>query len=283
MRVAVTGLTGFIGRHVLRELRRIDGVHIVGVHRAEIAKADKAFIGVELIKTDLCAKSPSLINTISECDVLIHLAWGGLPNYNSLHHFENELPLQYAFLSACCKSGLKNLFVAGTCFEYGMSSGELEETDLALPRNPYGYAKDCLRRQLEYCINASNLEVNLTWSRLFYLYGKGQGQNSLYSQLISAINSDQPTFEMSNGHQLRDFSDIRDVAQDIVTLALNGKSNGIVNICSGKPISVLDFVEGVIRQRKSKIKLQRDRFAVPSYEPLAFWGSSKKLKFILNR
>ena len=35
---------------------------------------------------------------IGRPDVLIHLAWGGLPNYRSLHHFEGELPAQYRFL-----------------------------------------------------------------------------------------------------------------------------------------------------------------------------------------
>lgn len=29
-------------------------------------------------------------------DVLIHLAWDGLPNYKSLHHFETELPKHYS-------------------------------------------------------------------------------------------------------------------------------------------------------------------------------------------
>ena len=100
-------------------------------------------------------------------DVLIHLAWGGLPNYRSLHHFEHELPIQYRFLSDLVRSGLSGLVVAGTCFEYGMQSGQLSEDMGSCPDNPYGFAKDALRRQLEYLHEVNSFA--LTWARLFYI------------------------------------------------------------------------------------------------------------------
>ncbi len=53
-------------------------------------------------------------------DLLIHLAWQGLPNYKSLFHFENNLPVHYSFLKNMVVNGLKNMVVTGTCFEYGI-------------------------------------------------------------------------------------------------------------------------------------------------------------------
>ena len=132
------------------------------------------------------AKAPSnAFELMDGPDVLIHLAWGGLPNYNSLHHFEQELPAQYRFLKRLVQSGLKNLVVTGTCFEYGMQSGPLREEMETRPTNPYGLAKDALRRQLEFLKRERSFR--LTWVRLFYLYGDGQAENSLLPQLKAAV------------------------------------------------------------------------------------------------
>src|SRR6185312_13689123 len=125
--VAVSGASGFVGRHVVAELAR-RGEPATVLTRATLA--DPATV----------AQRP---------DTLIHLAWGGLPNYGSLHHFEDELPAQYTMLKAWVASGLKTLVVAGTCFEYGMQSGPLDEEMDTRPANPYGLAKDALRRQLQ--------------------------------------------------------------------------------------------------------------------------------------
>ena len=69
----------------------------------------------------------NMFSLMGNPDVLIHLAWQGLPNYKSLHHFESELPVQYDFLSTLIKEGLQSIVVVGTCFEYGMQSNSLSE------------------------------------------------------------------------------------------------------------------------------------------------------------
>ena len=135
--------------------------------------------------------------------MLIHLAWGGLPNYPSLHHFERELPAHYALLKRLVDEGLSTLVVAGTCFEYGMQSGPLAETLAAAPANPYALAKDALRRQLQAL--QRERPFALTWARLFYLYGEGQAETALWPQLRRAVESGAATFPMSGGEQLRDY------------------------------------------------------------------------------
>ena len=94
-----------------------------------------------------------------------------LSNYKSLYHFETELPRQYHFLESMIDAGLPSLLVIGTCFEYGMQSGALPAEMPTKPTNPYEYAKDALRQQLEFL--RSIKPFNLTWGRLFYMYGEG--------------------------------------------------------------------------------------------------------------
>ena len=272
MKVAVTGAAGFIGRHVLSELAR----HSMDMVAVTLPGTGDSFSNpqIETVPLDISTAPGDAFDRLGRPDVLIHLAWGGLPNYRSLHHIEQELPNQYRFLSGLVRSGLSTMVVAGTCFEYGMQSGQLHENMETRPDNPYGFAKDTLRRELEYLRKSQPFAF--AWSRLFYLYGDGQAANSLLPQLQRAVERGDEFFNMSGGEQLRDYLSITDVAKNIVMLALNRADIGAVNICAGQPVSVRKFVEGVIAERKWDIKLNLGHYAYPDYEPMAFWGSRAK-------
>jgi dTDP-6-deoxy-L-talose 4-dehydrogenase (NAD+) len=272
MKIAVTGATGFIGRHVLTELARHD-VEVIAISRHATPGAG----GVQL---DIQAAPGDAFDLIGRPDALIHLAWGGLPNYRSLHHFEQELPAQYRFLSNLIAAGLNNLVVVGTCFEYGMQSGPLSEDLPARPDNPYGYAKDSLRRQLEY-LRAAH-PFNLTWARLFYLHGEGQAASSLLPLLRQAVARGDSVFNMSGGEQLRDYLPVTEVARCLVALALKRADSGVVNLCSGQPISVRKLVEGWIKDNDWSIELNLGHYPYPDYEPMAFWGDRRKLDSLLE-
>ncbi len=273
MKVAVTGASGFIGRHVLVELERRSVVATAVLRSSSTASPSLA--KHTAARMDLQNLPPNAFELMGAPDVLIHLAWGGLPNYKSLQHFEQELPAQYRFLKGLVESGLKNIVVTGTCFEYGMQFGPLREDMETRPTTPYGFAKDTLRRQLEYLKNDQSF--TLTWARLFYLYGDGQAENSLLPQLKGAVERRDKVFNMSGGQQLRDYLPITEVAKYLVSLAMGNRDNGIVNVCSGKPISVRKLVEGWIKENDWSIKLNLGHHPYPDYEPMAFWGERQKL------
>jgi dTDP-6-deoxy-L-talose 4-dehydrogenase (NAD+) len=228
-----------------------------------------------VVQLDLHDAPANAFELMGRPDALIHLAWSGLPNYKSLHHFEHELPAQYHFLKNLVESGLQSLVVAGTCFEYGMQSGALSEDIAPQPSNPYGFAKDALRCQLEYL--KSTHPFQLTWARLFYLYGEGQAESSLFPQLRQAAERGDPVFNMSGGEQLRDYLPVTEVARHLVSLALAKRDMGAVNVCSGAPISVRKLVEGWIKENGWSIALNLGHYPYPDYEPMAFWGDRRKL------
>lgn len=274
MRVAITGSTGFIGRHILSLLANQPDVDIVAVTR-ELSIDQCQLSRKNLIQFDLQNPPSNAFDLMGKPDVLIHLAWGGLPNYNSLHHFDKELPMHYKFLQGLVQSGLGSIVVAGTCSEYGMLSGPLSEDMETQPNNPYGFAKDVLRRQLEYL--KAVLPFALSWARLFYLYGEGQAKNSLFPQLKCAVEQGEKNFNMSGGEQIRDYLPVSDVAKYLVALALTKNDGGVVNICSGKPISIRKLVEGWIQENGWSINLNLGYYPYPDYEPMAFWGVRNKL------
>jgi len=193
VKVAVSGATGFIGRHVVAALERAGVEPMLWVRPSSPPSTSRHRVA----RIDVADPPAQPFEMLGRPDVLIHLAWGGLPNYPSLHHFERELPAHYALLKGLVEQGLATLVVAGTCFEYGMQSGPLAETLAAAPANPYALAKDMLRRQLQEL--QRERPFALTWARLFYLYGEGQAETALWSQLRRAVESGAATFAMSGG------------------------------------------------------------------------------------
>jgi len=271
--IAVTGASGFLGRYVLAALSRTgaDVVAHARTPRPELATAERQ----RWTTFDLAAAPDDAFERLGRPDIVIHLAWQGLPNYLSSRHVEVELLAQSRFLQGLVAAGLKTLVVAGTCFEYGMQSGCLHEDTAPMPSNPYGLAKDALRRQLEVLKQTAPYE--LRWLRLFYLYGSGQSSTSLYSQFQAAVARGDRRFDMSAGEQLRDFMKAEDAAAAIVDAALASEAPGILNICSGAPTSVRSLVERWRTEMGTGIELNLGAHGYPSYEPFAFWGDAGRL------
>jgi dTDP-6-deoxy-L-talose 4-dehydrogenase (NAD+) len=224
---------------------------------------------------DIADPVPDAYERLGKPEALMHLAWGGLPNYSSPDHLELELPVQRSFLEGLLAAGLPSLTVTGTCLEYGMQSGALREDLPAAPITAYGRAKDELRVHLEELQHSR--PFNLTWARLFYLHGEGQAAGSLVPQLEAAIARGDATFDMSGGEQQRDYLPVEEAAGYLVDLALNDRNNGVVNVCSGRPVAVRQLAEEVVARHGSPIQLKLGRFPYPDYEPMAFWGDRGKL------
>jgi nucleoside-diphosphate-sugar epimerase len=276
--VVVTGASGFVGRAVLAALAA-RGIRPTAVTRDRRRLADLE-LDLAIVEGDIGASDLAFIAQVARHDILLHLAWDGLPNYKSLHHFETELPAQYRFLKAAVAAGSRSIVVTGTCFEYGMQEGRLVESAPAQATNPYGYAKDSLRRQLSFL--KQETPFALTWTRLFYMYGNGQNPKSIYSQLAAAVARGDEHFDMSAGEQIRDYLPIEAIADRLARLALLGREAGIVNICSGAPRSMRGVVESWLRDNGWRIALRLGKHPYPDYEPFAFWGSAEKLREVLD-
>lgn len=267
MKICVSGATGFLGSYVVKNLLKED-VHLSCIVRG--SHKNLPIDKIDLYKIDIEDASANIYEQLGNPDVLINLAWGGLPNYKSTYHIEKELNIQFNFLNNLISGGLKTLINVGTCFEYGMKEGPIKSSSKTDPTNPYGLAKDRLRKELQAIRN--NKKFNFTWARLFYMYGDGQSSSSLYSSLKNAVDKGEKEFKMSKGDQIRDFLNVNDVAAKLVHLAINKSDKGVINICSGKPISVLKQVKSIIKENNWNITPSIGHYDYPDYEPFSFWG-----------
>ena len=274
MKVALTGGTGFIGQHIRKLLAKSD--HDVLLVVREQAKIGELGANEKFMIADIGEGRDDWFDHLNRPDVLLHLAWGGLPNYLDSYHVEVELPLQVQFLKRLVSTGLGKLVVTGTCYEYGLISGALVESQDTNPNTPYGVAKDRLRRSLSDLRGETDFEF--TWARIFYPYGDGQSEMSIHSQLRSAILNGDQQFKMGSGKQILDFISVERVASVLVSLATSCAGVGIVNIGSGNPQSVLDFVKDQIRALGAQLEPLVGALQDRNFESPSFWADRSKLR-----
>ena len=82
---------------------------------------------------------------------------------------------------------------------------------------------------------------------------------------------------------MRDYLPIEEVAKQLVALVLKKQGAGIINVCSGKPISVRGLIEKWLKNEEASfIELNRGYYDYPDYEPMAFWGDNSKFKKLIT-
>ncbi len=281
MRVLVTGATGFVARYLIPVIRERGHTVIASALDAP-EKAEKYdwLSGCTYHAYDLCERDKHIFQRLNKPDTLIHLAWQGLPNYSELLHIEHNLWPSYFFIKDLLAGGLSDLTVAGTCSEYGMQEGRLTENMAPSPILAYAVAKDSLRR----FIGLLNERFSFTcrWLRLFYMYGTGQSPTSLFSLVQSAMRRGDKVFNMSAGDQVRDYLPVEEMAERMADCALQNRTNGIINCCSGIPVTIRELVERWLAEKNATMELNLGYYPYPTCEPMKFWGDVERLQTVMT-
>ena len=281
MKFLVTGANGFIGQYIVSSLLKLSHT-VIATGRGENKNSQlQTNNNFKYKKYEMVSEktSENLLEYFDFPEAVIHLAWEGLPNYKESFHITKNVPSSFNLISNLIDNGLKNITIAGTCMEYGNQEGKLNEMISCNPNTSYSIAKNKLR--LKLLAFQKEKSFNLKWVRIFYMFGKGQNEKSLFSQLDNAIKLNYKTFNMSKGDQLRDFLPVEVVAKYLISIAEKNDNIGIINCCSGKPIKVIDFVKSYINQQKSLIKINPGFYPYSDIEPNFFWGDNTKLKKIV--
>ena len=274
--ILITGASGFVGKQVLAYLLAQNHT-IIAPTRNPSKLSQFRNPNLNITETDIFTQDLQ----VSKYDILIHLAWGKMDNVCDFSHITHNFTQSLDFLQNAIKTHkIKQIAVAGSCFEYGSHYGKISEDFIPNPQTSYGIAKVFLQKALFEL--QKSYDFRLKWLRIFYLNGIGQNPHSLIPQLQNAIDSNQATFNMSGGEQIRDYLDIKIAAKYIARLALDDSFDGICNVCSGEPISVRNLVENYLQKTRQDIKLNFGFYPYPSYEPLAYFGDNAKLSALLQ-
>lgn len=274
MKIILYGSEGTIGTEVKNLLLKKKA----DIYLVENKKKIKLHKKYKIVKNNFFNKK----NFIKENDILIYLAWGSLNDFNSKLHTNRELHRHYFNIKRLIENGLKNIIISGTCLEYKKTIGSLSEKSEVYPVTKYGIAKNKLRIKLEGL--KKKYKINLSWLRIFYIYGNSNNNNNLWSKIINFSSKNKTKdFNMSSGEQFRDYIHVKDLAKLIIIISLKKKNYGIINVCSGKPVQIKELVKKWKLKYKLNINFKFNRLAMPSYESIKFWGNNKKLKNILKK
>ncbi len=278
MKIILSGANGFLGKRVFTQLNARGHTVIPMVRSIASLETLSSFDleNSEFILFDIEKDRPEEI--FIKADAFIHLAWGNLLKYNDNSHVEIYPQKHLELLVHFANLGIKNFTVTGTSLEYGLLEGELLESMLCEPVTQYGIGKLKLYNDfVKYCTKS---EISFKWLRLFYMYAEDQRSESLLGQLAKAYMGGAKEFNMSSGDQIRDYLHADAVADAITKSCLQNKVQGIINVGSGKGISVLDVVNKYLSERNAYIKLNRGYYPYPTYEPFAFWANVDKLAML---
>jgi len=94
-------------------------------------------------------------------------------------------------------------------------------------------------------------KTNFLWCWIFYLYGKGEPKKKLVSYVLSRISKNRPA-NLSKGSQIKDFINVEDASNQIIKVINNDDYDGALNICSGKGLSVKNFITGIAKKIKKE-------------------------------
>lgn len=274
MKVLVTGAGGYIGRHVVKYLLDDNIEAIANDFNDE--RLDKRAI----INTTNIFEVDNPYKVLGEPDVCIHLAWKDGFVHNSNAHME-YLSDHYKFIDKMLSSGLKQIVVMGSMHEVGYYEGAIDENTPCNPLSLYGIAKDSLRRSSKML--AEKYGALWQWIRAYYIFGDDKYASSIFAKLQQAASDGKKTFPFTTGKNKYDFIHIEKLAEMISQVALQKEVTGVINCCSGKPVSLAEQVEWYIKENKLDIKLDYGVFPDRAYDSPGVWGNSEKIEKIMGR
>lgn len=290
MKTIVTGGTGFIGSNLVKRLLDEGRDVTVASDFSRFGMENLSELGVresdvEVRDADLVHFSQAL-EAIKGADAVFHLA-ARVGSLEYLHLVENaelialqsNLAIDANIFRACQEQGVKKLVYASSCAVYAMDNQftggtVLSETELQFspsfkpesspgnlnPDGGYGWSK--LMGELQLCWTRG---MDIGIARIFNIFGINEplqeGKSHVVADLIKKVvlHPDEPLEVYGDGTQSRDFLYVSDCADALIKL--EGKASNppvIVNIGSGRPVSVGTLAETIVKISGKQIPIEFD-------------------------
>jgi nucleoside-diphosphate-sugar epimerase len=214
IKIGVTGSNGFLGLNLVKQLK------LKGYQVFEFTTSPKNKFQIELNYFD----TKSIIESLSNIDVLIHAAWtsGSRINRNNKDLQNLNILISRNISEAARHCNLAKIIGIGSQDELGNSSKPWTDFEAFNPQSHYSEAK---LATYNFFADATK---NFVWARLFSAYGPGDPRDWILMNAIKALKFDQP-LNVGKCNQLFNFTHIKDAANAIILL-MEKDFNGTANI-----------------------------------------------------
>jgi len=277
MRILITGSTGFIGRNLISRINNVKEYKLLLLVRNSNISIGK---NISILNADL-GYPESYIERVTnfQPEVLIHLAWGNIPDYSYDSSLTNHIDSIQLLNNIINTGSCKKIIVSGSCWEYSNRIGPLKEDDSTNAVDNFSWAKLSIQSWLNNKCSENHIEY--AWLRLFYIYGPYQRDSSLLPSIIkNIINQTLP--EIKTPLNCNDFIYIDDVTNAIVKILETNIESGIYNIGYGRSTPVLDLCKIVEKIILGTDKLFSDIEINEKSDHIDFWASNEKAKINFN-
>lgn len=257
--ILITGGLGFIGSHIANELLEnnkviiLDNLSTGNINNLKDAHHDN----LKIVEEDIC--NTNLDDLTSDIDYIFHLAaMASVPLSidKPVECSEINLNATIKLLKSAVDNDVKKIVFSSSSSVYGQNKNmPLKETEQPMPMSPYASSKASCELYLKSFHDSYGL--NYVSLRYFNVFGPGQDKNSQYAAVIpnfiSALLEGKQAEIYGDGEQTRDFIFIKDVVRANVNAA-ESDFNGIINIASGKKLSINQLYEIVRKTLDSDLQ-----------------------------
>ena len=239
-RILVTGASGFIGRHLCKELQS-KGFFVIGLDRIVGVECSSLSEQYAVDLTDRIAVQ-NVVKSFRPAFV-VHLAAAknkGVEFADFHEGFDINLTGSLNLIEACqAQSELTRFVFLGSSDEYGQLQAPFVESCREAPVTAYGVTKLAVTQFLQTFHRAKAFPAVVL--RPTVIYGPGQDTSMFLPALMLSLLQGKK-FKMSQGLQTRDFIYVSDVIQAIILSLTTPEIEGeIINVCSACSVKIADL------------------------------------------
>jgi UDP-glucuronate 4-epimerase len=307
-KILITGAVGFIGFNCALGLVEHSDHNIVALdsfvpaYPTELTEVRGKILrdkGINLITLDLSRATESeLLEKLGHVDLVLHLA--AFPGVRITKSQEENVyrnnSLSFANVASYASKTCTPLIYASSSSVYGDSAliSACQESELGLFVGKGAYSRSKWENEQRAFKMLSSKELRSIGLRLFSVFGPFGREDMAYFKFAKAFMADEPINVFGSLNDLRDYTPIKLVVDDILQLIelflldakviedefFSSNSVPILNIGSGHPRSLSEIVETYEGYfGKKSVIIQQPRIAIESRKT---WSDNQKRNRILG-
>jgi GDP-4-dehydro-6-deoxy-D-mannose reductase len=284
-RILITGVSGFVGKHLTRELHKrsheIIGVGISEKPDKKIEQLLSGYIAVDL--TDPKRVDEIHLDQVDGVISLAGLAQVGASFKDPEVYYRTNVKVLSVLAERIIKENpaIKVLAVStGAVYDNSQQLPLTESSKLAEEASPYAKSKVLMEKRVAE-LRREGLECVVV--RPFNHIGPGQELGflvpDLYSKIKESLRTGTPVL-VGNLKTKRDYTDVRNVVRAYADLIELPKwKHTIYNVCSSKSQSGETILKLLLQASgaEGKIKVEVDKSLIRPNDPLELYGSHERL------